>query len=108
MTAELLREAAAVLRELADDADDGWPWKSEGSFVDTDPECGFNAGTSRLSAYIATMHPGVGLALADWLEAVAVRCDLGRDPKDGGARNHGWRGSREASKVARAILGRDA
>lgn len=43
-------------------------------------------------------------AVAEWLEATAVRIDAGRDPKRGGRRNHGWRGSRQAMAVARAIL----
>ncbi|GAA4123319.1 hypothetical protein GCM10022215_29910 [Nocardioides fonticola] len=103
MSADLLREAAAVLRELAADADDGRPWKSEGSFVDTDPECGFDAGTSRLSAYIATMHPGVGLALADWLELAATAEELVQTFDERPIPT-----TSAQLRVARGILGRDS
>lgn len=44
------------------------------------------------SPYIAAMHPGVGLALADWLESAAVDAEqIGPDPR--------------ALAVARAING---
>jgi hypothetical protein len=92
--ANQLRLAAARLRARAQSATEG-PWRvcaegSEGSRIApagehltlrersrfigilngrVQPEDGRNA------AYIATMHPGVGLALADWLDATA--CPLG-------------------------------
>jgi hypothetical protein len=72
MSADLLREAAEVLRErIADTEADGWMWGAndvegwacDGGWV-TEQD-------SRRAAYIATMHPGVGLALADWLDLAA-------------------------------------
>jgi hypothetical protein len=91
MSADLLREAAEVLRALSNGATDG-PWaaghecdgvlaerrtvvRADGKRVVTvgqtrphhhGPEAEVNV------AYIATMHPGVGLALADWLDTMAV------------------------------------
>lgn len=81
--AETLRTAASRLRQLADAAKPG-PWADKdsplrGSCVGTaeawvafcdDP--GDEPQQSRQdAAYIAVMHPGVGRALADWLETVA-------------------------------------
>jgi hypothetical protein len=94
MSAAELREAAETLRERAMAATEG-PWRvcaegSEGSRIAPDsgdkrertrfigimngrvqPEDGRNA------RYAATMHPGVGLALADWLDLTARRFDEG-------------------------------
>jgi hypothetical protein len=88
MSADELHKAAEVLRERATAATEG-PWRvcaegSEGSRIAPDsgdkrertrfigimngrvqPEDGRNA------RYAATMHPGVGLALADWLDQCA-------------------------------------
>ena len=89
MSAELLRQAATILRERANKATPG-PWRvtaegSEGSRIAPDcsdkrersrfigimngriqPEDGWNA------TYSATMHPAVGLALADWLDTAGA------------------------------------
>ena len=78
MTADRLRQAARVLRERAEAATPG-PWLTHDE--DGDPYIAPPATGALLitahplevaranAAYIATMHPGVGLALADWLEA---------------------------------------
>lgn len=55
-------------------------------------------------AYIATVHPGVGLALADWLESVVVRW-VGRAELNYPAR-HVFQ--QHALRVARLILGEAA
>jgi hypothetical protein len=83
MSADLLREAAEVLRERIDGSQPS-PWYAELSILATDDAnwwfvCdanGFEVAQTRHSvkaeaAYIATMHPGVGLALADLFEACA-------------------------------------
>jgi hypothetical protein len=101
MSADLLREAATTLRERAEAATPG-PWSHYPDTFRTDipvHRLGSNAaqdaggvGDVGLTpaehphgfadaAYIATVHPGVGLALADWLDDVAaeleqVRCHL--------------------------------
>ena len=98
MSAELLRQAATILRERATVATPG-PWRfTDSETVDDVWEAGlavvnderqpvaFVADqwyeenepgdvTPLLDAtWMATMHPGVGLALADWLELEAVVC----------------------------------
>jgi hypothetical protein len=92
MSAEELRAAAKLLRERAEAAFPG-PWRSwrEGrdhrggdSFIETQGETDLtlNLATTDYGRdalgkwaasqdYIATMHPLVGLALADWLDEVA-------------------------------------
>ncbi len=110
MTAELLRKAAATLRMRADIATDG-PWRvsaegSEGSRIA--PASGTKREQARFianingriqpqdgsnAAYIAMMHPGVGLALADWLEDAALRRQYTPTPPD------------RALAIARLIVG---
>lgn len=60
-----------------------------------------DAETPEYAAFIAALHPGVGVALADWLEAVTSRA------RHGGAE---WVGAdlHHALAVARAVLGEDA
>ena len=115
-----LRDAAKVLRERAQKATPG-PWTVEdrfGSDVDRayvmplqpDIHSYVSAGGSpdldEDAPYIATMHPGVGLALADWLliEAhhIASHECQAHCPPDGCDE------VRAALTVARAILGGDA
>lgn len=83
MSADRLREAAKVLRSLAEVGDARnypLPW----SYADEDVE-GFISfrvecrdgdvveNVDELQArWFTTMHPGVGLALADWLDAFAL------------------------------------
>ncbi len=82
--AEELRAAAAQLRELAQAATPG-PWEydpepygyGDDIYYDVDGDNGgwaAHAESQPTAAYIAAMHPGVGLALAKWLE------DEARDP----------------------------
>jgi hypothetical protein len=75
MSGDVLRRAAGLMRLNAEEADDGFPWRAEGSYVDTDPECGFNAGTSLIADHVASWHPAVALAVADWLDLVARAVD---------------------------------
>jgi hypothetical protein len=121
MSADLLREAAEVLRERIDGSQPS-PWYAELSILAPDDAnwwfvCdanGFEVAQTRHSvkaeaAYIATMHPGVGLALADWLDEIAAgwmwddegaACDWDGMPLklDEAVDSH-------AVKVARLILG---
>ena len=75
MSADRLREAARVLRERAETViarrDDN-PGRAIDIFVHY-YECRstYSDALARDAAYIATMHPGVGLALADWLDDLA-------------------------------------
>ena len=94
MSAAVLREAAALMRERAEAATAG-PWRvgaegSEGSRVNpktgdkredshwiasvngrVQPEDGYNA------THIASWHPAVALAVADWLEDEAEWVEAG-------------------------------
>ena len=96
MSADELRQAAETLRARAEKADPH-PWKQDSSvpgdtvIFDRDGEWTTNVASSRTYAsgvvchdhdeangiYIATMHPGVGLALADWLYHEAVSAKAG-------------------------------
>lgn len=92
MSAELLRGAAEILRMRAGRATDG-PWRSEGQMGMTRQiyaEPGILRGQGRDlavaegmfgrdAAYVITMHPGVGLALADWLEDEVHRAKYRED-----------------------------
>jgi hypothetical protein len=81
MSADELRRAAATLRERANAAQPG-PWESGERCVWSHADIpdgvvvGDAAGGGGVyydadGAYIATVHPGVGLALADWLDHYA-------------------------------------
>lgn len=92
MSADRLREAARVLRERARTATP-WPWVTHpvgaradvrglpentshdyrGNAVATAGDSEFGACPAKDAHYIATMHPGVGLALAELLDGLA--CD---------------------------------
>ena len=118
MSAETLRRAATVLRERAEKATPG-PWRMVGEFLnDTErayvvPErddhyvcAGGSPDLDDDSPYIATMHPGVGLALAEWLlieshHVASHQCEA-HCPPDGCDEVHA------ALTVARAILGESA
>jgi hypothetical protein len=82
MSADRLREAAALLRERAESASEFVPGRWDiyrepglGHVVTNDDGwvcvVGDNEGDRELTAYIATMSPPVALALADWLDFVA-------------------------------------
>lgn len=70
MSAARLREAARVLRERAEAATPG-PWEMFRDPIGIHVESGGERGLIADAVYIATMHPGVGLALADWLDTAA-------------------------------------
>ena len=114
MSADRLREAAKVLRERAERVTPG-PWEAfrrgdaDGPFGvcaetvgDLDQDVYYGSGRAD-AIYIATMHPGVGLALADWLDTAANN-----------AERNGWmagyteamRGT-SAVRIADLILGGD-
>lgn len=80
MSAERLREAAKVLRERA---------ATEATLRD-----GYPYYTTEASAFERTMHPGVAMAVADWLDEEASAWDFS-----------GWQQSDNASAVADAVLG---
>ena len=119
MSAELLREAAKVLRERVTAVQSGaaepemWFGVEELELALTHGDQAEMGDPHADAAYIATMHPGVGLALADWLEATEstmrhVMDDLaaieGRPTID---QLVGY-DFVEAITVARLILGREA
>lgn len=90
MTAHRLRTAAAKLREVAEGATPG-PWSMGGGHQDSAPwpttgvwsgdpdnchtECDYPADAT----YIATMSPPVALAVAAWLDDMAIRNESGND-----------------------------
>lgn len=76
MSVAELRKAAETLRERATTADADYdPENEERWFTATGNEIGvwgkFARAYENEAPYIATMHPGVGLALADLLETLA-------------------------------------
>ena len=84
MSVDRLREAAKVLRDNATAAAHGapGPWRtwitSDRKWTIVDSNSHGSLAPARcvdddVAHYIATMHPGVGLALADWLDAEAKR-----------------------------------
>ena len=112
--ADLLRRAAALMRERAEGATPG-PWHdvkmgSEGSVVLND---GVNILTGRKPAtcrefadaeHIASWHPVVALAVADWLDALAravERSGVAHYPEPASIHD-------AALAVARAYLGESA
>ena len=113
MSADLLRKAATILRERAEAATPGeWrdiPMGSEGSTILADPPVGRpSITTSRRvgrcpsfadAEYIATMHPDVGLALADLLAQEAG--DAAEREQEGHTMGPNWPGVR----LARLIVG---
>ena len=85
MSAAELRQAATTLRERAIAAtrpDEMHPWGDE-SLPSLPPEMHPNEVNAALGGtwgtYYATMHPGVGLALADWLDRAAEKRAGGED-----------------------------
>jgi hypothetical protein len=109
MTAEILRRAASLMRErataAAKDAPPPWladkPWSpgQETEVRDVErnsiaySESGHNASMdATVAPHVASWHPAVALAVADWLDAAA------KYPRQ----------SSQALAVARAYLGSDA
>lgn len=77
MSAHELRRASDTLRERADQAlgTDAAPWTMHdgGTYAEVlaAPSDGWKVAeyaSHEAASYIATTHPGVGLALADWLD----------------------------------------
>ena len=104
MSAEILRRAASLVRERARKAQqsgDGEPW------YPADEMHSLIGGGSRNTAdaeHIASWHPAVALAVADWLDAEASN-------RDAGIGGRGWfsvGGQTDALAVARAYLGESA
>lgn len=125
MSAEVLRRAASLIRERAGAATPG-PWVRSGSSIETDHGCSPNhdcwpvgdtysgmkpdgstypRDLNRADAeHIASWHPAVALAVADWLDAEAEshRADLvGPFPSECCRMG-------QALAVARAYLGESA
>ena len=114
--AETLRRAASLMRKRAEAASTG-PWKSwqEGrdhrggdSFIQSTDEPdntdlyvtvgrNYHPKWSADQDYVASMHPGVGMAVAEWLETEAHMADVRGNSVEG----HTF----GALKVARAYLG---
>ena len=69
MTADRLREAAKVLRERAEAANRVQPITLPRLRDMTEPGHFHHTLLQVEVEYVQTMHPGVGLALADWLDA---------------------------------------
>ena len=76
MSASLLREAAALMRERAEAARPDHPWYDRGdiaegmaAFTDSGDEPHIDA------EHIASWHPAVALAVADWLDETAKDLD---------------------------------
>lgn len=97
---DLLRRAATQVRETAKAATEG-PWTPERKGVLDPDDIQFVETTRRDASHIALWHPGVALAVAEWLdytadhiEAVYVGQPLSR------ATHH-------AIATARALLGED-
>jgi len=132
MSAQMLRDAAKVLRGTIgtpDDGSDGWvipgPWRVSGRgsgpfeiVPELDEDYGTIARTEygNEAVYIATMHPRVGLALADWLDASASAWGIEHKAGLSGCRRctmrrpngHGPCPACLAEDVASAILGGEA
>jgi hypothetical protein len=96
-----LREAAALMRERAESVPS--PWVRSETQVHPAGRPGwviFSSGVPEWGDYLQSWHPGVALAVADWLETVAVNLDLmlgGSAPRSEPVRR--------ALAVARAYLG---
>lgn len=98
MTAETLRRAAALMRERARDAIDS-PWDavqgSRGTWWVERPNTADIAEQvcdGPTAAHIASWHPAVALAVADWLDHEALRL------------TRGWGALPHALNVAHAYL----
>jgi len=115
MSTDRLRQAANVLRERAEKATPG-PWREEYSgktgpvVLDVESHnaldhvakcCHYRAGFD--AAYIATVHPGVGLALADMLDTVAHH--VGTFDCEAHCEPDGCSTVRESDRIADLILG---
>src|SRR5574337_1643963 len=111
MSAELLRRAATILRERAATVDPG-PWERGDNVHGVVVRAGSNwptgdddavTGTDgyAIAGWVAMMHPGVGLALADWLGFMAWQHETFGPNMSGYLLDH----SHRALTVARLIVG---
>ena len=91
MSAEILREAASKMRERAEAATPG-PWhvdgyfdiRSPGNWLDASFILGEDANPEPGDVkHIASWHPAVALAVADWLDSVAADLDERQRAIDG-------------------------
>ena len=109
MSADTLRKAAALMRERAEAALRG-PWEALGSEhalgyfdvvqpADMDREIAARVWPSN-AEHIASWHPAVALAVADWLDGVAWAID-----SDDELAEPGFGEPTAAFAVARAYLG---
>lgn len=118
MSAELLRDAATLMRERAEVCVDGWGMKHTPESWRETYEVGVDYDQD--APHIASWHPAVALAVADWLEDVAImgRCDdcsysaetcsLAKATGSIACCPDCQHPSRRALTVARVYLGRDA
>jgi hypothetical protein len=116
VSAELLQRAAEKLRKLAEIATHPpWDVADDVDGMIVAPPTGYGAlqVADRLAPedadYIATMHPGVGLALADWLTSIGdavlrLTTEGFRVSEDGSLSED----ARHAFRIARTILGDEA
>lgn len=105
MSAELLREAACLMRERAEAATPG-PWEAFGDHLVWPSEKGpaandpilamFGEAHDESATHIASWHPAVAIAVADWLEVTE------RDTGSSSTAYHA------ALTVARAYLGSES
>lgn len=125
MSVELIRRAAALMRERAEGATEG-PWR-----IYSDPGCdalvvldqygmGVQSSTtldiiaydgqiySRDAAHIASWHPVVALAVADWLDAESASHVHLKDEEPTYTYDLPGMDASPAVRVARAYLGSDA
>lgn len=104
MTAEMLRRAASLMRERAEGATSGGPrWEtgpdemhgpSHAIVYPADSDSAVAFAASDNAEHIASWHPAVALAVADWLDACALVCEVKADA----VKHH-------ALTIARAYLG---
>lgn len=124
MTAERLREAAEVLRERATEAPGGAWVYSEGTrglpedgptFVRVTSQASghpvmegeYDRHDGQAAIYMATVHPGVGLALAKWLQDIAA--GWAWDEEEPGVTDYdGWPITLEDSLDSHALAVADA
>lgn len=112
MSPEVLRQAAGLMRERAEGATGG-AWVADGYDVLHERSAAHVADCFDTEAtnaeHIASWHPAVALAVAEWLEAKAEQDDKGTCDDPRGCCNlceHDY-GNVAALVVARAYLGGD-
>ncbi len=125
MSAEVLREAARLMRERAEAATDG-PWTVDDPGMGRTKEIFGPIGAlpglgrqlpvaervfGRDAKHIASWHPTVALVVADWLDAVATRIEEIHDALPFSARltldSLNVTAAEQALAVARAYLGKE-